>query len=156
MKKEQKEEWEEYSVKNQGWLQESAYLEVVHPVHRDALHGTIQDHEHDRRQLEEEEEIKPISPFIYKWQDGKKVPDRSQLGRDFAPLWQISPPDAGVVNANLLADQRIAELFVTMLRTNKTILSHNTEIGDMVSMTSNVLKICFDTCPSFLMFFFSV
>ena len=125
----QKTEWEEYSGKNQGWLQESAYLEKVNPVHRDALHGTIQDHEHDRRRLEEE----AISSFIYKWEDGKKVPEFSQLGRDFAPLWQVSPPDAGVVNANLLAEPLLFELFVTMQKTNTTIISQNTEIGDMVS-----------------------
>ena len=133
VKPEQKEEWEAYSVKNQGWLEESEYLYRVHAVHRDALHGTIQDHEHDRRQLQQD----TISPFIYKWEDGRKVPERSQLGRDFAPLWQVSPADAGVVNANLLADQRIAELYLTVLRTNKTILSHNFEIGDMVRLTSS-------------------
>ena len=51
--------WEEYSYRNQYWLEDSKVLKVEHPGHRDALHGTIQDHEHDRRRrrrLQEEEE----------------------------------------------------------------------------------------------------
>jgi hypothetical protein len=51
IKHEERIEWEEYAVLNQGWLTESARLKIVHPGHRDALHGTIQDHEHDRRLL---------------------------------------------------------------------------------------------------------
>lgn len=46
---EEREQWGVYSRKNQGWIENSAYLKKVHPVHRDALHNTIQDHEHDRR-----------------------------------------------------------------------------------------------------------
>ena len=44
-----REAWEEYSVANQGWLEKSAELKEVYGKHRDPLHGTIQDHEHDRK-----------------------------------------------------------------------------------------------------------
>lgn len=52
-----RQEWEEYSVKEQTWIETSAYLKAVHPVHRDALHGTIQDHEHDRRLLSQVQQM---------------------------------------------------------------------------------------------------
>jgi len=42
-------EWEAYAQENIGWIDESERLRQVHPSHRDPLHGTIQDHEHDRR-----------------------------------------------------------------------------------------------------------
>jgi uncharacterized protein YbaA (DUF1428 family) len=128
VKAEERDQWEEYAVQNQGWIEQSAYLERVHPIHRDALHGTIQDHEHDRRQLQKEN----ISSVIYRWEKGEKVSEVSQPGRVFAPLWQVSPADAGVVNVNLLSDPRVADIYATMLKTNGSILSHNTEIGDLV------------------------
>jgi uncharacterized protein YbaA (DUF1428 family) len=128
VKAEERDQWEEYAVQNQGWIEESAYLKKVHPIHRDALHGTIQDHEHDRRQLQKEN----ISAVIYRWEKGEKVSEVSQPGNVFAPLWQVSPADAGFVNVNLLSDPRIADLYATMLKTNDSILSHNTEIGDLV------------------------
>ena len=43
VKAEEQTQWEQYSVKNQGWVQESAYLKEAHPKHRDSLHGTYQD-----------------------------------------------------------------------------------------------------------------
>jgi len=50
-------QWEEYSTTNaQAWLDESDRLRQVHPSHRDPLHGTIQDHEHDRRRLQERQQ----------------------------------------------------------------------------------------------------
>jgi hypothetical protein len=128
VKAEERDQWEEYAVQNQGWIEQSAYLKEVHPIHRDALHGTIQDHEHDRRQLQKEN----ISAVIYRWEKGEKVSEVSQPGNVFAPLWQVSPADAGFVNVNLLSDPRIADLYATMLKTNDSILSHNTEIGDLV------------------------
>jgi hypothetical protein len=128
---EQREEWEQYAVNNQDWIEHSAHLKAVHPVHRDALHGTIQDHEHDRRMLQETDE--GISPFIYKWENGEKVSEVSQPGQVLAPLWQISPADYGVVNVNLLSDSRIAEVYEQMNQAESTVLSPNVEIGDMVS-----------------------
>jgi hypothetical protein len=47
-------ECEEYAYNNQGWIENSAHLKAVHPVRRDALHGTIEDHEHDRHLQETE------------------------------------------------------------------------------------------------------
>ena len=128
---EQREEWEEYAVNNQDWIEKSAHLKAVHPVHRDALHGTIQDHEHDRkRKLQEAEE--GVSPYIYKWENGQKVPEVSQSGQLLAPLWQISPASAGEVNVNLLADPRVSELYDKMIKIESTVLSKHLEIGEMV------------------------
>ena len=150
----QREEWEKYSVENQGWIEESAYLKRVHPTHRDALHGTIQDHEHDRRLLhgniqehgnmhshrrtQDEEEEPSISSFIYKYDEitGEKVPETNEQGKLFAPLWQVSPADAGAVNMNLLSDSRFVAIYNHMLETNgATILSQSTPIGDLVSFS---------------------
>lgn len=129
VKHEQRDEWEKYSVENQGWLEKSAYLKAVHPEHRDALHGTIQDHEHDRRNLEEPQSA---SPFIYRWQAGQKVREVSEPGQELAPMWQISPADAGIVNVNVLSDDRISDLYQKMLKAKASVLSSDVQIGDMV------------------------
>ncbi|CAB9524999.1 Receptor-type guanylate cyclase gcy [Seminavis robusta] len=137
---EQREEWANYTMANQGWIKESAYLKKVHPVHRDALHGTIQDHEHDRRRRLQEENI---SSVIYRWENGEKAPELQQPGHVYAPLWQVSPADYGAVNANLLSDPRIASLYMSMLKMhenatsnfdvgkNSGVLSSNFEVGDL-------------------------
>jgi hypothetical protein len=95
--------WEEYAVQNQGWLTESARLKTVHPGHRDALHGTIQDHEHDRRLVQSEEPPAPSSTSIptqiYRWKNGTQVPETSLPGQVLAPLWQVSPASAPAVNS---------------------------------------------------------
>lgn len=132
VKHEQRETWETYSVANQEWLANSAYLYAVSPEHRDALHGTIQDHEHDRRKMAE---IKDISPFIYHYDENdQKVRETSTAGQVMAPLWQISPANEGIVNNNLLADPRIEYLYEKMLVSKSSILSSATEIGAMVSL----------------------
>jgi len=129
---EQRDEWGVYTRKNQGWIEESAYLKKVHPVHRDALHGTIQDHEHDRRLQERAlEGSQTVSRSIYRWENGMKVPEIHQPGHLFAPLWQVSPADYGVVNVNLLSDPRIGELYEAMLKAKMGVLSSNFQVGDM-------------------------
>lgn len=133
---EQREDWGVYSRKNQGWIEESAYLKKVHPVHRDALHGTIQDHEHDRR-LQEEAAPKPsISRTIYRWENGVKKPELKQPGQMYAPLWQVSPADFGAVNVNLLSDPRVASLYRSMVKKNSGVLSSNFEVEHIVSAHS--------------------
>jgi hypothetical protein len=101
IKHEQRSEWEEYAALNQGWLAESARLKKVHPGHLDALHGTIQDHEHDRR-LQSPETPSTLIPLIqkriYRWENGTKVPESSSPGQVLAPLWQVSPASASAVN----------------------------------------------------------
>jgi hypothetical protein len=69
---------------------------------------------------------------MYRWEKGEHVSEVSQPGKVFTPLWQVSPADAGAVNVNLLSDPRVADIYATMLKTNSSILSHNTEIGDLV------------------------
>jgi hypothetical protein len=142
VREEQRDQWEVYAQENQGWIEESAHLKKIHPIHRDALHGTIQDHEHDRRRrvlLDEEDDS--ISPTIYRWDELEQhVPESRTPGHQLAPLWQVSPASAGAVNANLLADPRISNLYTTMLSANegltsaasKGVLSSNFEVGELV------------------------
>ena len=153
---EQRQLWGIYSRNNQGWIENSAYLKKVHPVHRDALHGTIQDHEHDRRRrltetdraLQDTTSTTPasnpsnpsnppkqsISRTIYRWENGQKVPEIHQPGQIYAPLWQVSPADYGAVNVNLLSDPRVAELYRAMITANKGVLSSNFEVQEMVCL----------------------
>jgi hypothetical protein len=131
VKVEEREQWEQYSVENQGWIERSKFLKAVHPVHRDALHGTIQDHEHDRG-LQDEVVMESISEHIYRFEDGEKVPETSEPRKIFAPLWQVSPADYSPVNTNLLSDPRIADLYNVMSRGNRAVLSSNTEIDVLV------------------------
>jgi hypothetical protein len=98
VKDEERSEWEEYAVLNQGWLAESARLKKVHPGHRDPLHGTIQDHEHDRRLQSTETPSESIPTQIYSRENGIQVPAPSRPGQVLAPLWQTSPASAPAVN----------------------------------------------------------
>jgi hypothetical protein len=169
VKNEQRDQWEAYAIEHQGWIEQSAYLKHVHPQHLDALHGTLQDPEHDYEtgqnhdedheeevseghgehkdeEHEEEHETDPdhdthsISHTIYRWDElGQHVPEVRTSGQLLAPLWQVSPVDSGAVNANLLADLRVAKLYTTMLKTNegvvggnKGVLSSNFEVGNLV------------------------
>lgn len=123
--------WQEYSVANQGWIKESKWLKQIDEQHQDALHGTIQDHEHDRRRLQEEEEvIEPISPYLYRWENGSHVPVDIVPGQMYAPVWQVSPPDEGTVNSDVLQDPLVHKLFDQVQAMNRSILSPATGIGD--------------------------
>jgi len=133
VKEAERSKWEEYAYQNRGWVVESARLKEVNPSHRDALHGTIQDHEHDRR-LQEQEELPDIPLSIYRWENGARVVETSSANGVYGPLWQVSPADASAINTNLLADDRIASLFDAMIATNHSILSWNFPIEDVVSL----------------------
>jgi hypothetical protein len=98
IKQEERSEWEEYAFLNQGWLAESARLKRVQAQsgYRDALHGTFQDHEHDRRL---QSLASPSIPSqIYRWENGTQVPETNRPGQVLAPLWQVSPASASAVN----------------------------------------------------------
>jgi hypothetical protein len=144
---EKRSEWVEYSIANQGWIEESKRLKEIHPGHLDPLHGTIQDHEH--RRLEEAlhstndgqgqgherirmlQESDSVTPFIWRWEDGRQVPETGLPGQVLAPLWQVTPPVASGVNVNLLSDERVMDLYTMMIATNQSLLSASTEIGDL-------------------------
>jgi hypothetical protein len=96
VKDEERSEWEEYSVLNEGWLAESARLKKVYQ--RDALHGTIQDHERNRKLQSPEPPSPSIPTRIYRWENGMQVPEPSRPGQILAPLWQVSPASAPAVN----------------------------------------------------------
>jgi hypothetical protein len=137
----QKEQWEEYSVQHQDWLNSSALLKVVSPSHRDPLHGTIQDHEHDRfleivsaydDEVIDIEIPGAIPPEIWKWDGDEKVAVDSVSAHDaYAPIWQSSPHHADTVNVDLFSDPRISALYSAMLRNNETVLSPGFEIGNL-------------------------
>jgi hypothetical protein len=122
-------QWEEYSVSHQGWIQASKHLKEVDKFHQDALHGTIQDHEHDRR-LQAEQDAELISPNLYRWENGTKVEVVSYPGQLHAPIWQVSPPDVGTVNVDLLQDEFVAHLFEEVKALNRSVLSRATPITD--------------------------
>jgi hypothetical protein len=134
IKAEERDQWEEYADANQNWVENSKYLKQVHAVHRDALHGTIQDHEHDRRLQGNEDES--ISKGIFRWENGEKVMESSQPGQILAPLWQVSPAEYSAVNVNLLSDPRIADLYETMVKADHAVMSSSTEIDKLVRRSS--------------------
>jgi hypothetical protein len=41
----QLDQWTDYTMANHGWVEESKRIKNVHPIHRDAMHGTFHDHE---------------------------------------------------------------------------------------------------------------
>jgi hypothetical protein len=122
--------WEEYSVKNQGWIQVSKHLKEVEQFHQDALHGTIQDHEHDRR-LQRALDNDTISPVLYRFENGTKVRVVESIGGIHAPIWQVTPPYAGTVNLDLLQDPFTSRLYDQMRSMNRSVLSSPTPITDM-------------------------
>jgi len=124
----QRAEWEQYSWDNQDWIIESARLKKVESTHRDALHGTIQDHEHDRRRLQEQERI---SPSLWRWENGQKVVEPTEPDKLYAPMWQVSPASYTPINVNLLSDPRVEDLFVSMVSVNESIMSPMTKITDL-------------------------
>jgi hypothetical protein len=139
----QKAQWEEYSIQHQDWLNSSAFLKVESPLHRDPLHGTIQDHEHDRRleivstdpQNNVQSEFpgeSTIPPEIWQWNGDEKIQVESTSAFDFyAPLWQSSPHFADTVNVDLFSDPHISNLYSAMIQTNETVLSPGHEIGNL-------------------------
>jgi class 3 adenylate cyclase len=130
VKTEKRDEWESYAKLHQQWIAESLRLKQVHPGHRDPLHDTIQDHEHDRR-LDEAPEIPPIRHAIWRWDNGTRVTEESLPSQIFAPLWQSSPASAADVNVNLLSDKRVASLYNSMIATRQSVLSNDFPIEDL-------------------------
>lgn len=131
--------WQDYSVLHQGWLEESARLKVESPHHRDPLHGTIQDHEHDRKlfafntdETADLPKTSTIAPELWSWVGDEKVVVNSTTAHDlYAPLWQSSPHDADTVNVDLFSDKRISDLYGTMVQTDHAVLSPGFEIGNL-------------------------
>jgi hypothetical protein len=131
-----RQEWQDYAMANRGWVDASKFLKKAHPGHRDPLHGTMQDHEDDRRRRRLQdpalpaEELPNISSTIYRWtEDGRQVPVVSNETTILAPLWQSSPANADAINVDLLSDPRIADLYQAMMATNhRSVMSATTEI----------------------------
>jgi hypothetical protein len=133
---EQRLQWEEYSEANQGWVETSAYLKSIHPGHRDALHGTIQDHEHDRR-LQGDNNISKI----YKWEKDTMILEPYEPGKLYAPLWQDSPADYSTINVNLLSDPILKDAYEAAAKTNQAVLSRTTEINHLVCFSHGIMYV---------------
>ena len=134
----QRDAWENYSVMHQNWLDQSERLKVESPFHRDPLHGTIQDHEHDRKLFDVNTDsfelpvTANIPTKLWAWDgDDKVVVENTTAHGVYAPLWQSSPHDADTVNVDLLADERIGDLYDMMMDNGKVILSPGYEIGNL-------------------------
>lgn len=125
-----KQAWEKYAAENKGWFDESNYIrEVNQKLYRDALHGTIQDHEHDRRLQVPEPSLIPDK--IWHWDNGENVPHEPINGETMAPLWQISPAAAPPINQDLLSDERISVLCNAMLEIRGSVMSPAYQIEDL-------------------------
>jgi hypothetical protein len=123
--------WEEYSVGHQNWLEESAFLKFEYGKQRDPLHGTIQDHEHDRR-LQLLGQDNDIPSMIWEWDGNDKViSSHHDEDRLFAPLWQSSPAEASSVNVDLFSDPNISQLYTAMRKVKETVMSPGTKIENM-------------------------
>jgi hypothetical protein len=131
LKPEMRSQWEEYAVEHRGWIQHSKDLREAHPEHRQPLYGTVQDHEDDRRLQSTDDSILEIPEKIWRWENGTKVFDISPPGEWVAPVWQISPPKESTVMVNLFSDAMLTDLYGTMMKTNQSVLSAATEIGDL-------------------------
>jgi hypothetical protein len=131
----EREAWEKYSVAHQGWLDESVHLKSEYTKHRDPLHGTAQDHEHDRRRLADVSSggsDSKIPAKIWKWDGEEKVVvNTTSDNQVLAPLWQSSPADAGTVNVDLFSDSHISQLYRAMIKTRQTVMSPGIEIGHL-------------------------
>lgn len=126
----EQEKWEEYSIRNQGWLENSELLKSIDQSHQDALHGTIQDHEHDRLL---QQSTSTVHSVVYQWVNNVKVRVTSSPNQMLAPLWQISPPDISSVNADLLQDKSIQELYEQMLIMKHPVLSPSIQLHNLFS-----------------------
>jgi hypothetical protein len=145
IKAEGRDQWEEYAEANQNWVENSKYLKQANAVHRHGLHGTIQDHENDRRLQGNETES--ISKEIFRWENGEKVVESTQPGQILAPLWQVSPADYSAVNVNLLSYPRIADFYETMLKADHAVMSSCTEIEDVVRPRSSKVPLTSQVAP---------
>eukprot|EP00536_Pseudo-nitzschia_multiseries_P010553 jgi/Psemu1/243039/estExt_Genewise1.C_3250021 len=96
------EQWESYSVQNQGWLKESARLKVQHTNHLRPLEGTHQDHETDLRQTTLVDRQSAIDDDDDDDENERHNNNNNNNNNGnvvvVAPLWQSSPPEASIVN----------------------------------------------------------
>lgn len=136
--------WEEYSVREQAWIDESLYLEEIHLDHLNPMKGTFQEHyekyeavregqpkHRDLNSLDSKKKNTRIRTEIFHWEGDTIVPETEYTGDTmFAPLWQVTPASSDPVNLNLLADPVINHLFTAMEAINQTVLSEPVEVHD--------------------------
>jgi len=116
-------EWEMYSVRHQGWLEESTMPEVIH-----ANHKTNGDNENV---FDSFETIDSIPDHIWHWDKNERIQMSDSLREDglFAPLWQTSPAVPSAVNVDLFSVPEFSKLYESMVASNyETVImpgSHN-------------------------------
>jgi hypothetical protein len=108
VREDQRAEWEEYSVKNQGWLQEG-------------MDDSISDGETDQ-----------ILPFIWKFGEDR-APERvnSTIGPNnvYSPFWQVAPPFPSSVNQDSFHIPGWPEVFEAMTKADTIVLSEAAIFG---------------------------
>lgn len=134
VKKEKKEAWEKYSVKNQGWIDVGLALSAGF-LHNDHIDGG--NHTNFVRA--------PISPNIYRFRnytEGEKVAQTEPGVQDgpgnYAPVWLQSPAphDTSIINFDLLSHPIISRHYHQMWDTTAIAVS---EIVNLDFLTSGAI-----------------
>jgi hypothetical protein len=126
----EREQWEGYSRQNTWWIDESEELRVDHPGHLFQSHihflttnnideGLLDMNKHN------------VSEFVFHLENGTKVREPTLSAAVYAPLWQVSPPEPDVINANLFSDTFIFDLYSVMMEMNGTVQSKTTSLGHL-------------------------
>jgi hypothetical protein len=111
----EKQAWEQYSVENQGWIQES--YDAI------GVEGTPLD----------------IQDVIYDIQDGRVI----EAGNGpFVPLWQLSEPpkNTAVVNFNLMSNTVFASTFGIAQSTSQALFSEKLSASEVLGQEEEELK----------------
>jgi hypothetical protein len=126
----ERDQWEGYSRQNTWWIDESEELRVEHPGH------LFKSHIHYAKTINMDEGLLDMNKhnvleFVFRLENGTKVREPSRSAALYAPLWQLSPPEPDVINANLFADTFIFDLYSVMMEINGTVQSKSTILGHL-------------------------
>jgi hypothetical protein len=123
-------QWEEYSRQNTWWIDESEELRAVHPGH------LFQSHIHFLKTNNIDEGVvgmykHNVSKYVFQFVNETNEREPANSATTCAPLWQVSPPEPAVINANLFADTFIFDLFSLMIAMNGTVQSEATGLNHL-------------------------
>jgi hypothetical protein len=137
----EREQWEDYSRRNTWWIDESNELRVVHPghlyqsqIHYLKTYVDIQSGGNVSDNLDEDlvgANKHNVSEYVFRLVNGTKVHEPSHSATTYAPLWQVSPPEPGIVNVNLFSDSFLYDLYTVMIAMNGTVQSKSTNLVHM-------------------------
>lgn len=108
-----RQEWEDYSSKNLGWIREG--VELNFELHQDLIEGNTF-------------EAGPVPKEIFRFDDGKPIPEA--YDGPFLPVWEVAPAphDARVVKYNLLSHAVFSNMYDTVLETGQPAVSQITSL----------------------------